>query len=148
MKNINSKALKKLLIIHVAMAGLALLMLSYKWASDTLSVGLFRLPYCLTHDLFHLYCPLCGGTRSVLALLRLDIVSALKFNPLAVAFAAGFVIYDGLSLYRILKGRDLPEIKFGWGTVAVVIIGYFVIRNLLMIIFGIDPIGELLHYWK
>ena len=148
MKNINLRALKRLLIIHALIACLALMMLAYKQASDAMAKEMFTLPYCLTHDLFHLYCPLCGGTRAMMSLLRLDIVSALRFNPLAVAFAAGFLIYDGVSLCRVLKGGELPHVNFTWGKLVAVIIGYFIVRNLLMIIFGIDPIGELLHYWK
>ncbi|MBQ3014183.1 MAG: DUF2752 domain-containing protein, partial [Clostridia bacterium] len=38
---------------------------------------------CLMHRLF-IYCPLCGGTRAVAALLRLDFVAALKYNAFVV----------------------------------------------------------------
>ena len=36
---------------------------------------------CFLNDVLHLYCPLCGGTRAVLALLRLDIPTAFCYNP-------------------------------------------------------------------
>lgn len=147
MKNLNSKALKRLVTVHAAIAALALLMLAYKWASEVLAKAFFRLPYCLTHQLFHLYCPLCGGTRAAAALLRLDVVSALRYNPLVVAFALGLVIYDVVALVRIFKGKDLPNIKFNWLAVTLAVVGYFVLRNILMIAFGIDPLGELLPYY-
>ena len=147
MKKLNAKALKRLIILHGAMAALALLMLAYKWASEVSAKALFRLPYCLTHELFHLYCPLCGGTRAVAALLRLDIVSALRYNPLAVAFALGLVIYDTVSLVRIFGGGDLPRVKINWLAVTLAVVGYSALRNILMIAFGIDPLGELLPYY-
>ncbi len=147
MKKLNAKALKRLIILHGAMAALALLMLAYKWASEVSAKALFRLPYCLTHELFHLYCPLCGGTRAVMALLRLDIVSALRYNPLVAAFSLGLVIYDTVSLVRIFKGKDLPNIKFNWLAVVLAVGGYFVLRNILLVVFGVDPLGELLPYY-
>ena len=147
MKNLNSKALKRLVTVHAAIAALALLMLAYKWASEVLAKAFFRLPYCLTHQLFHLYCPLCGGTRAATALLRLDLVSALRYNPLVVAFALGLVIYDAVALVRVFRGGDLPRVKINWLAVTLAVVGYFVLRNILMIAFGIDPLGELLPYY-
>lgn len=147
MKNLNVKALKRLIMAHVAMAALALLMLAYKWASEVAAKALLKLPYCLTHQLFHLYCPLCGGTRAVSALLRLDVVSALRYNPLVVAFALGLVIYDAVALAHVFRGGELPRLKVGWLAVTLVAVGYFALRNILMIAFGIDPLGELLPYY-
>lgn len=147
MKKLNAKALKRLIILHGAMAALALLMLAYKWASEVSAKALFRLPYCLTHELFHLYCPLCGGTRAVAALLRLDIVSALRYNPLVVAFALGLVIYDAVALVRVFGGGGLPRVKINWLAVTLAVVGYSALRNILMIAFGIDPLGELLPYY-
>jgi hypothetical protein len=49
-------------------------------------------PHCLLHDWTGLYCPGCGSTRAVHAMLHLQFLTAIRFNPLAVA-AAPFVGY-------------------------------------------------------
>jgi hypothetical protein len=41
-------------------------------------VGYF--PPCILYSNFHLYCPACGNTRSVAALLNLDLLSAIHYN--------------------------------------------------------------------
>ena len=57
------------------------------------ALGIERLPtplfgsLCAFHLLTGLPCPGCGGTRAVLALLRLDPAAALAFNPLVALLA-------------------------------------------------------------
>lgn len=41
---------------------------------------------CILHDVFHIYCPGCGGTRAVMALLHLQIGRSLQLNPFALLF--------------------------------------------------------------
>jgi hypothetical protein len=45
-------------------------------------------PSCFFHSLTGLYCPGCGSTRALHALLHGDLVAAIRFNPLFVV--AGF----------------------------------------------------------
>lgn len=49
------------------------------------------LPVCGFRALTGLPCPLCGGTRSLLAWSRLDLVSALAANPLLFVVCAGII---------------------------------------------------------
>lgn len=53
---------------------------------------------CTPHDLLGVHCPTCGLTRSLACLLRLDLVSALQFNPLVVFVApvAAALFLDGI----------------------------------------------------
>lgn len=44
-------------------------------------------PPCLFHALTELYCPGCGATRAVLALLQLDFIRAVRMNALFVLLA-------------------------------------------------------------
>ena len=46
---------------------------------------------CILHDLLLLYCPFCGGTRATEALLRLDILNALRANAFVVLFFLCFL---------------------------------------------------------
>ncbi len=58
-------------------------------AGAAAGVGLFGLfllvvrVRCPLAEFFHVPCPACGSTRSVWALLHLDVVAALHFNPVA-----------------------------------------------------------------
>ena len=45
----------------------------------------FTLPECLTYKIFGIYCPGCGMTRSVVALLQGDILLSLRQNAFIIA---------------------------------------------------------------
>ena len=104
---------------------------------------------CYFHKYLHLYCPLCGGTRAFMAIIRFDIVSALKYNAFAVylfALAIYYEIKSGIMAFRgNSKAFDLP-IWLLCLTGGMFVL-YFVGRNLLMIILGFDPTGDLVVYW-
>jgi hypothetical protein len=34
-----------------------------------------------------------------------------------------------------------------WIAACVALVAYFILRNLLMIVFGIDPTGDLVYFW-
>ena len=103
---------------------------------------------CAFKSKFHLYCPGCGGSRSLVALLSLDIVSSFILFPalpitvliladLYIRAAISFIKNDGryLSGFRVNLLILIP---------AVIILTFFV-RNALLILFGIDPIGDILR---
>ncbi len=75
-----------------------------------LASGFVRCPFAaLTHH----PCPGCGSTRAVLALLSLDFVGALRFNPAAplIALATSVVAAEGLWMVV----RDGHAKKLGMG---------------------------------
>ena len=51
--------------------------------------------FCMLRHFTGIPCPLCGTTRACVSLLHGDVVSALKFNPLAVVavFIGPFVVW-------------------------------------------------------
>ena len=104
---------------------------------------------CLLHNFFHLYCPLCGGTRAVEALTQGEVLVAWHYNAAVMIFLCGLLVYDAVCLIRMLLGKagwwSLPQKS--WIFVAALFLGYAVLRNLLMIVWGIDPVGDLAWYW-
>ena len=109
-----------------------------------------QLSGCLMHDLAFLYCPVCGGTRAVRAMLSFDFLTALRCNAAVTLSVPLFAVLDIVSWRRFFKGEN-PFFKipvWGWVLFASAIALFFVGRNLLMILFGFDPMGDLGFFWK
>lgn len=95
------------------------------------------LPPCPLYALTGLYCPGCGSTRCLHALLHGDLALAFAMNPLLVpalpvlaamaANAAGWYPRGAAPLFRALGN---PR---GW---LVVLCGYWILRNLPWMPFG------------
>lgn len=66
-----------------------------------------HLPVCIFHEITGFPCPTCGGTRSVIALSRLDLVSSLNLNPLVPVFTLGLIIFSLFFLFGMVTGRSL-----------------------------------------
>jgi hypothetical protein len=89
------------------------------------------LPPCPLHALTGLYCPGCGSTRALHALLHADFAQAMAMNPLLVLAlpvlaamalnAAGWMPRGSEPLWRLLA-RPKPWL---W-----LLVGYAVLRNL------------------
>ncbi len=133
--------------IH-ALAVAAILLFPYYRLGAGIVFSFF--PSCLLHDVFHIYCPLCGGTRAVDAILHFHFPEALRFNPLVVVFLLLAAIWYGIAWVRLFRGKTLlaPIPKALSVLLAVAFIGYWILRNLLLIAFGVDPMGDLVGFWK
>lgn len=84
------------------------------------------------------------------ALLHLDVVAALRFNPLVVVLVALAIAFDTVALIRLLKGETRLWIFPDWGWIVLIalMIAYTVLRNYLMIAHGYDPVGDLGAFWQ
>ena len=104
---------------------------------------------CFLHDWLHLYCAFCGGTRAMEDLVRLNVVEALRHNALVVLLVLCFLIWDVTALIRMLKGHArwwaIPQ-KSGL-IVTVALVAYLVVRNVMMIVWQYDPVGDLGRFW-
>ena len=104
---------------------------------------------CIMHRFF-IYCPLCGGTRAVAALVRLDFLAALQYNAFVVLLCFVALAFDVWAWVRYFQKKE-PLIIFpqwGWIALCVVFLTYFILRNCFMIFFGIDPTGDLGYFWE
>ncbi len=137
---------KQFLLIH---AGILLLILLFPLYSRLISLIPYRFLRCILHDLLHVYCAMCGGTRAFGAMLRLQFVESLQWNALVLPLTVGAIGWDVRALVRLLKGKtgiyDLPD--WVWYVFWGLLITYLILRNVLLIAFGIDPVGDLLSYW-
>ena len=133
--------------IFAAVLAMAVLSFATRLINRCLPNG-YYLPYCLCHDLLHLYCPFCGCTRAGIALLRLDFEESIAANPFVIIFCLAFVAYNCISLVRIWRGKEPLAIKRWAVCFGVLLVLYMLVRNILMIFFGIDSLGELGVFWR
>jgi hypothetical protein len=90
-----------------------------------------HVPLCPFHTVTGLWCPLCGGLRSVYALTRLDLAGAIRDNALFVVAVPCLVYYWIDWLRRERAG--LPERRFSRASIAtlwLIAIVFCVLRNL------------------
>ena len=90
-------------------------------------------PECIFYREYHLYCPSCGNTRSVLSLLHGDIVSSLEYNVTPI-----FLLIIALAFYceAIAQtfGKRLALVPRKMPFMVITIIGfivYFAARNFI-----------------
>ena len=117
------------------------------WQTDFLAEAVKDLP-CLFRVFTGLYCPGCGGTRAVRALLSGQIIKSLYFHPFVLYMTVAAGVESGIWLYRSF--RPLPQGKssqkeaflrrYRWwaaGGLAVVLINW-IIKNGVLLIWGIE----------
>ncbi len=107
--------------------------------------ALFHLP-CFFQAVTGFYCPGCGGTRAVKALLQGDFWKSICYHPLVPYAALAVLLLAGSGLWAKLSGK--PErylghesllIYIGVGITAVNWIG----KNLYLLLTGIDVLAAL-----
>lgn len=101
---------------------------------------------CFFKAFLHIYCPGCGGTRAVDAFLHGNFVQSFLYHPVIVYVFAMFLMYFIPATYTFLINRDGKlHYKFHmatlWGLLAVVV-GHFIVRNVLLLCFGIDYLHD------
>ena len=137
-----------LLLSHLCAA--FIILLAFWWRSFIDSLPFEGISGCLVHDLLHIYCPLCGGTRAMIALCRGQLWTSLCYHPLAAYFAIGFLVFDGIAICRTLRRDARPALyipKWYWLLAVLIALSVFVARNVALVGWGIDNLGDLAGYW-
>lgn len=125
--------------------GLAVLLLTVVFVSlihfSQVNYHIFLLP-CLFYKITGLYCPGCGGTRSVQAVLSGHLAASVRYNPIVMY---GLIIYlwymlsntiEYLSKHRIKIGMKYRDTYF-WIGLGIILV-FCIIRNFLLLVYGID----------
>ena len=105
----------------------------------------FKMP-CLFQQMTGLYCPGCGGTRAVRALLAGHPFLSFLYHPV-VPYMAVVAVWAVVfwTLYFVTGNRRFrPELdeRIAYAAAGIVILN-FIIKNGLLVFAGIDVIGRL-----
>ncbi len=115
----------------LAAAAAAVALISLLWP-DLISI---KLPPCLFHEISGYYCPGCGGTRAVRALLKGHILLAVYYHPTVPYGAAIYLCFmitqtiERASRRRFCIGMHYRSI-YVWTAVAL-IISSFILKNIM-----------------
>ena len=103
-------------------------------------------PFCSFQKTFHIYCPGCGGSRALSALLRGKFFSSLRYY-VPLPLAAFLLLLSDLRMLLFLFGKgSFPSRRFGYGATILCIAAVLlqcIIRNVLLR-HGIDLLGDIL----
>lgn len=122
----------------------ALLFWKYSPALQTLHAP------CVIHEVLHLYCPGCGGTRAVYELLNLHWLRSFLIHPIVLFIAVILTEYYIGAIITLIRnnGKRYYYLRVWFCYVALgIIVLNTVLRNVLLVCFHYDYIGDLLPYW-
>lgn len=123
----DKEQLKRLLFVGVGIGTVGILILAIILSKVLFGEGVM----CTLYELTGYYCPGCGGTRMALALLRLDIYQAFRYNPYILG-TLPFVVVIALKQFyifirynKMLDKLDTYLIVYAFGLVI-----FGVVRNI------------------
>lgn len=100
---------------------------------------------CSFHAKYQLYCPGCGGTRAAIALLQGDILESLRYNPITLLLIIDVVLMTIIDLVKKLSNGKyvFSRIRLIYNVAFLIfIVIYSVLRNYLLVAYGIDWVGD------
>jgi len=100
---------------------------------------------CIVKNLFNIYCPGCGGSRSLEAFLSFDFINSFILYPPIIISAVVILDYDRRLITSLLKKDTKITDSFKFYTflfIPAAIILWFFIRNILLLVFKIDTVGD------
>lgn len=106
--------------------------------------GAWFLPPCLVYKWTGYYCPGCGGTRAVQALLEGRFAASFFYHPVVLYGAVIYIWYMVSHSVACLSGGRAPiglrySDKYLYGAVIVILVQW-VLKNAVKAIWGIDMI--------
>lgn len=100
---------------------------------------------CIIHKCFRLYCPGCGGTRAAIALLHLDLVKSLRYNPIVLLLFLDIIFITVLKVKEKIypeKGKEYRARMISHSLVLLIWFGTSILRDYLLVFHNIDIIGD------
>lgn len=67
----------------------------------------FFIPSCPIYTHLGIYCPACGGTRAVISLLNIDLLSSIIFNPIVIYTLFFSTLYIITELINIIFHKKI-----------------------------------------
>ncbi|MDF2905909.1 MAG: hypothetical protein K0R34_1230 [Herbinix sp.] len=124
---INRKRIKTIITLAPPLLGILLLFLKEPILALTKYI-----PTCFLYSRLHLYCPACGNTRSVSALLHGDVIASLHYNITpGLVLLLGIIAYIELIATRF--GRPiklLPRKLWFYLVLITLLVIYYIARNI------------------
>lgn len=98
---------------------------------------------CPSRAFLGIYCPSCGASRALSALIRGKIVNSLIYNPALLPSLIAFIVYDVKAFVDIIKNKDRIVYihKPVWISLSAILLINWIVRNSLLIIWNIDYIS-------
>ncbi|MBQ8982841.1 MAG: DUF2752 domain-containing protein [Lachnospiraceae bacterium] len=139
---------ERMIFIWVTVGVLVLLFCAFLWKKLPIFQSLPA--QCVFAKYLHVYCPGCGGTRATYHMLQFHPVKSFLYHPVVpfiTLILADYYIGAIITLIRH-NGKRYYFLKDWFCYIALaIVLGNFIIRNVLLIGFHIDYIGDLLQYW-
>lgn len=109
--------------------------------------GMIPMLPCALHDIMHLYCPGCGGTRALFAMLHGHLWQSFCYNP-ALLLGTLLILYYELGVIVTLVKKNGKCYYYRKGTIVylyLIFLGVFtIVRNVLLVACKIDMLGDFL----
>ena len=95
----------------------------------------FFIPSCPIYTHLGIYCPACGGTRAVISLLNIDLLSSIIFNPIVIYTLFFSTLYIITELINIIFHKKVNInfniiIKIG----LIILFSNCIIKNILILL--------------
>ncbi|HJJ28615.1 MAG TPA: DUF2752 domain-containing protein [Methanocorpusculum sp.] len=139
---LNEKETRILYIVLLSCAGAGLAVLAaVKLFFSSVADFLFTLiPPCVFRETLGIYCPGCGGVRSVVFLLQGDIVHSLQYHPFTFYVCAAVAVFlVHYTLYLLFRGKvRRPVVHTVWFYLAAaILVVQWIVKLVLLLGFGV-----------
>lgn len=103
---------------------------------------------CMFHEILHMYCPGCGGTRAFFAMMEGDFLKSLYYNPAVVMGVLLFLYYEIGVLITLIKKNGkayLYRKKIFLYFYLIINFLFFILRNYLLLFCGYDMLNDFIN---
>ena len=147
-KNIKNYEKQKKIFYYIIVLVFLLLCFCFVYRTQKWQMTQWVSHKCLFPILFEMYCPGCGGTRALHALMKGNILESLYYHPFVVYVAGIIFYYFFMGIYTFWWKRD-GKIYYRYSNwilymAVVIILVYAIVRNVLLICCDVDWIGDIL----